>query len=210
LKDQDIHNFVDEMTEYVEMFKPAFRRPEQLEWSQRYLQGLLGNETRKNVERMALELGENVRSMQRFVGQSPWETERVVAIHQRLVGESLGDADGVALIDESSVVKRGENSVGVGAPYCGWVGKTAKGQVGVHLGYASRKGYSLIDEQLFVLEEWFACASTAGTGEEAHAEKRKECGAGRLGVPDQARNRFEIAASRGKTRRFALFLGGSG
>jgi hypothetical protein len=45
------------------MFKPAFRRPEQLEWSQRYLQGLLGNETRKNVERMALELGENVRSM---------------------------------------------------------------------------------------------------------------------------------------------------
>jgi SRSO17 transposase len=55
----------------------------------------------------------------------------------------------------------------VGAQYCGSVGKTANGQVGVHLGYASRKGYSLIEAQLFVLEEWF---------DEAHAEKRKECG----------------------------------
>jgi len=56
------------------------------------------------------------------------------------------------------------------------VGKTANGQVGVHLGYAIRKGYSLIDEQLFVLEEWFACASTAGRGDEARAEKRGRCG----------------------------------
>ena len=62
LTDQDIRCFVDEMTEYIEMFNLAFRRPEQLEWSQRYVQGLLGNATRKNVERMALELGENVRS----------------------------------------------------------------------------------------------------------------------------------------------------
>ena len=116
---------------------------------------------------MALELGENVRSMQHFVGQSPWEEEPVVAIHQRLVAESLGEADGVALIDESSVVKQGDNSVGVGAQYCGSVGKTANGQVGVHLGYASRKGYSLIEAQLFVLEEWF---------DEAHAEKRRRCG----------------------------------
>ena len=167
LTDQDIHNFVDEMTEYVGMFSPGFRRPEQLEWSQRYLQGLLGNATRKNVERMALELGENVRSMEHFVGQSPWEDEPVVAIHQRLVGETLGEVDGVALIDESSVVKQGDDSVGVGAQYCGSVGKTANGQVGVHLGYASRKGYGLIEGQLFVLEEWF---------DEVHAEKRKQCG----------------------------------
>ena len=115
LTDRDIQNFMDEMAEYVEMFRPAFRRSEQLEWSQRYLQGLLGNATRKNVERMALELGENVRSMQHFVGQSPWEEAPVVAIHQRLVAESLGEADGVALIDESSVVKQGDDSVGVGA-----------------------------------------------------------------------------------------------
>jgi len=47
------------------------------------------------------------------------------------------------------------------------VGKTANGQVGVYLGYASRKGYSLIEGQLFMPEKWF---------EEGHAEQREECG----------------------------------
>jgi SRSO17 transposase len=61
----------------------------------------------------------------------------VIAIHQRLVGETLGEADGVALIDESSVVEQGDDSVGVAAQYCGSVGKIANGQVGVYLGYAS-------------------------------------------------------------------------
>ena len=167
LTDQDLGCFMDEMRVYVEMFEPAFRRPEQLEWSQSYMYGLLGDASRKNIERIALELGENVRSMQHFIGQSPWEAEPVLAIHQRQVGETLGEADGVALIDESSVVKQGEESVGVAAQYCGSVGKIANGQVGVYLGYASRKGYSLIEGQLFMPDEWF---------DEAHAEKRRRCG----------------------------------
>ena len=50
---------------------------------------------------MALGLGENVRNLQYFVGQSPWKTEPVMEVHQRLVAETLGEADGVALIDES-------------------------------------------------------------------------------------------------------------
>jgi SRSO17 transposase len=176
LTDRDIECFMQEMTEYMEEFEGAFQRAEQMEWSRSYLQGLLGEASRKNVEQMALELGENVRSMQHFIGQSPWQRGPVIATHQRLVAEDLGETDGVALIDESSVVKQGQDSVGVAAQYCGSVGKTANGQVGVYLGYASRKGYSLVDGQLFMPDEWFACASTAGTGDEAHAERRKACG----------------------------------
>ncbi len=80
---------------------------------------------------------------------------------------TLGEEDGVALIDESSVVKQGHESVGVAAQYCGSVGKIANGQVGVYLGYASRKGYSLIEGQLFMPDEWF---------EEEHVERRSACG----------------------------------
>jgi len=94
----------------------------------------------------------------------------------RIDRRDLGEEDGVALIDESSVVKQGTESVGVAAQYCGSVGKVANGPVGVYLGYASRKGYSLIEGQLFMPEKWFACASTAGTGEEEHTEKRQSCG----------------------------------
>jgi SRSO17 transposase len=47
------------------------------------------------------------------------------------------------------------------------VGKIANGQVGVYLGYASRKGYSLLDGQLFVPDEWF---------DETHSERWSACG----------------------------------
>jgi SRSO17 transposase len=59
------------------------------------------------------------------------------------------------LVDESGVVKQGRDSVGVAPQYCGSVGKVANCQVGVYLGYASRKGDTLLDGQLFVPEAWF-------------------------------------------------------
>lgn len=167
LSKQDVKLFLNELKKYMKLFKPAFLRVEQIEKSLTYMNGLLGNTTRKNVEQMALDMREKVRSLQYFVGQSQWQTEPVVAIHQGLVGETLGEEDGVLLVDESSTVKQGTESVGVAAQYCGSVGKTANGQVGVYLGYASRKGYSLIEGRLFMPEKWFV---------EEHAEQRQGCG----------------------------------
>lgn len=167
LSSKDIEQFVAEMDSYVELFEPAFGRREQWWWSKLYVQGLLGDSPRKTVERMALALGQNVRDMQHFVGQSPWQKEPAVVIHQGLVAQSLGEADGVMLIDESGVVKQGQDSVGVAAQYCGSVGKVANCQVGVYLGYVSRQGYTLLDSQLFMPAEWF---------DAAHADRRQACG----------------------------------
>lgn len=167
LSKKDIERFMDGLTNYMELFKPAFQRIEQLKHSAAYLRGLQGKAARKNVEQMALGLGEKIRSLQYFVGQSRWSDEPVSDIHQKSVGETLGEADGVALSDESSVVKQGADSVGVASRYCGSVGKAANGQVGVYLGYASCKGYSLVEGQLFMPDEWF---------ETGHAEQRQACG----------------------------------
>ena len=131
LTKQDVAHFLDEMTNYLKVFEPAFHRPEQLEQGKVYLNGLLSDLPRKNTERIALELGENVRNLQHFIGQSPWEQEPLLVIHQKIIGETLGEADGVALIDKSSVVKQGNDSIGVAPQYCGSVGKIANGQVGV-------------------------------------------------------------------------------
>lgn len=125
LSKKDIEQFVEELDSYVKLFEPAFRRREQWQWSRLYVQGLLGDSPRKTVERIALELGQNVWDMQHFVGQSPWPKETAVLIHQGLVAQSLGEADGVLLIDESGVVKQGQDSVGVAAQYGGSVGKVA-------------------------------------------------------------------------------------
>jgi SRSO17 transposase len=159
--------FLNELKRYMKLFKGAFQRVEPIKKSLAYLHGLLGNAPRKNVEQMALGQKEKVRSLQYFVGQSQWEAEPVIALHQGLIGESLGEEDGVVLIDESSAVKQGTESVGVAAQYCGSVGKIANGQVGVYLGYASRKGYSLIEGQLFMPDQWL---------EEEHREQRQTCG----------------------------------
>jgi SRSO17 transposase len=167
LSTKDVKLFLNELKKYMKLYKPAFQRVEQIKKSLTYLHGLLGNATRKNVEQMALGQKEKVRSLQYFVGQSQWEAEPVIAIHQGLIGETLGEEDGVVLIDESSTVKQGTESVGVAAQYCGSVGKIANGQVGVYLGYASRKGYSLIEGQLFMPDHWF---------EEEHTEQRQTCG----------------------------------
>jgi len=167
LTQRDVEQCVPELEAYLKLFEPAFGRVEQFRQSQVYVKGLLSDVVRKTAERIALEFGENVRDLQHFVGQSPWETEPIVAIHQHLVGEMLGEEDGVALIDESGVVKQGADSVGVGSQYCGSVGKVANSQNGVYLGYVSRKGYSLVTGQLYMLEDWF---------DEAHAEKRRLCG----------------------------------
>ena len=167
LAEQDIEEWVAELDSYAQLFEPAFRRREQWQWSRVYLNGLLGQTERKTVEGMALELGRNVRTMQHFVGQSPWGKEPAEVIHQGLVAQTLGEAAGVMLVDESGVVKQGQNSVGVAAQYCGSVGKVANSQVGVHLGYVSRQGYTLLDSQLFVPAEWF---------DGAHTDRRKACG----------------------------------
>jgi hypothetical protein len=147
---KEVKLFSNELKKYMKLFKPAYTQVEQIQKSLTYLQGLLGNSIRKNVEQMVLGQKEKVRSLQYFVGQSRWETEPVIAIHQGLISKSLGEEDGVMLIDESSSVKQGVASVGVAAHYCGSVGKIANGQVGVYLGYASRKGYSLIEGRLFI------------------------------------------------------------
>jgi SRSO17 transposase len=167
LTQRDVEQCLPELAAYWALFAPAFGRVEQFRRSQVYLKGLLSNLGRKTTERIALEFSENVRDLQHFMGQSPWDTAPLVAIHQRQMGATLGEADGVVLIDESGVVKQGADSVGVGPQYCGAVGKVANSQNGVYLGYVSRKGYGLVTSQLYVLEDWF---------DEAHAAKRRLCG----------------------------------
>jgi SRSO17 transposase len=101
-----------EMAGYMKPFGPAFKRVEQFQQSQVYVKGLLSELPRKTAERIALEFGANVRALQHFVGQSPWGPEPRVDIYQGVVGAILGEEDGVALIDESGVVKQGDSSVG--------------------------------------------------------------------------------------------------
>ncbi|MFL5807515.1 MAG: IS701 family transposase [Roseiflexaceae bacterium] len=164
LTSRDVSGLLDQLAAYHAHFGPAFARSDQTYRAEMYLRGLLSKSERKSIEPMALHLGVPIRPLQHFIGQSTWSIEPTHAQHQLLVGSTLAEEDGVFLVDECGVVKQGHDSVGVAPQYCGSVGKVANSQLGVYLGYASRKGYTLLAGQLFIPELWFG---------QAYADKRK-------------------------------------
>jgi SRSO17 transposase len=167
LAPRDVEALVADLAAYADTFLPDFSRKDQASWAHRYLQGLVSAHARKSIEPMALAHGFPIRSMQAFIGESPWCTAPLVQRHQLLVAQTLGEEDAVILVDESGMPKQGQHSVAVAPQYCGALGKVANCQVGVFLGYASRTGYTLLSGQLFVPEGWFA---------DDHAVVRKEVG----------------------------------
>jgi SRSO17 transposase len=189
LRPEDLADVGEELAAYQAHFAPLFARREQRAWAEVYLRGLLlADVPRKNVEAMALRLlgagppaARQVRALQQFIGEGAWDDDALLAAHQRLVAASLGEPDGVLILDGSDVPKRGDHSAGAAPQWCGATGKTDTCQAGVFLGYASRKGYTLLDRRLFLPEAWF---------DADHAARWQACG-----IP--AQTRFQTKAELG-------------
>lgn len=153
----------EELSAYHARFAPLFARREQREWAAVYLHGLLvADVPRKNVEAMTLRLlgagpgaARQVRALQQFISEGAWDDAALLAEHHRFVAQTLGEPDGVLILDGSDIPKRGVHSAGVAAQWCGATGKTDNCQAGVFLGDASRAGYTLLDRRLYLPELWF-------------------------------------------------------
>jgi len=172
LTPQDVAGLVDELRAYHAIYAPLFQRQEQRDWAAQYLRGLLSALPRKSIEPMVLALvgadRNAVRGMQQFLSAGPWDDDALLRRHWQEVEQTLGGDDGVLTLDGSDFPKQGQESVGVKRQYCGEVGKRANCQAGVFLGYASARGYTLLDRRLYLPEEWVADA--------AHAARRDACG----------------------------------
>lgn len=162
---------VQELMDYHHRFEQFFQRHEQSDWSWFYLCGQLSNLERKTIEPMVLALlgaiPNAIRAVQRFMSQSPWGVRPLMMHLQSLVANWLGERDAVVIVDGSGFPKQGKDSIGVAYQYCGHLGKIANCQEGVFLAYASRRGYSFLDERLYLPQDWFASD---------HRQQRKACG----------------------------------
>lgn len=167
----EVEELADELVAYHTEFADLYYRVEQAHWGHMYLQGLMAPIESKAIQPMAMALaGGDIQAMQQFVGQGRWQDEKLLKKHWQLVNETLGEADGVWIVDGSGFPKKGKHSAGVGRQWCGQLGKVENCQVGVFAAYASRKGYTLLDRRLYLPEEWF---------DEDHREQWKKCG-----IPD--------------------------
>jgi len=167
----EIEGLADELVAYHREFADLYYRVEQAHWAYMYLQGLMAPVKFKAIQPMAMALaGGNIQAIQQFIGQGQWQDEKLLQRHWQLVDETLGEEDGVWIVDGSGFPKQGKHSVGVARQWCGQLGKVENCQVGVFAAYASRKGYTLLDRRLYLPEEWF---------DAGHRERWEQCG-----IPD--------------------------
>ena len=176
IKPQVYRGLLERLAEFLGPYLECLGRREQREHVRKYVQGLLSDAERKNVETIAYLHEQERINLQKFMGVSEWAWQPLLDELTRQVGRELGEADGVIVFDPSGFEKDGKKSVGVQRQWLGRLGKVENGQVGVYLGYASRHGHALCNVRLYLPKEW------------AQDRRRRECG-----VPREVRFRTKPA-----------------
>lgn len=163
----DVVNFTYELKGFHEQFADCFLRSESRDHFFKYMAGQFSPLERKSIEPIALAVdGGNVRAMQRFVSDAPWDDDKIMYKYRCYVNDDLGSPDSALIFDESGFIKKGQDSIGVAKQYCGTIGKVDTCQVGVFAGYVSENGYALVDKRLFIPRKWFT---------DDYLERRKKC-----------------------------------
>jgi SRSO17 transposase len=134
---------------------PAFYRPEVRHRAHSYLAGLLAPVQRRNAWQLAEQLGElTPDGIQRLLNAARWDAHQVRDDLRAYLVEHLGDPTAVLVLDETGFLKKGEKSVGVQRQYSGTAGRVENCQIGVFLAYASPKGRTFLDRELYLPKEW--------------------------------------------------------
>lgn len=133
----------------------VFARSEARTRAMAYLAGLLSPAERKNSWQLAEITGDSTPyGFQHLLGRADWDP---AALRDRLrtyVTDYLADPDAVGVIDETGFLKKGTHSAGVARQYSGTAGKIENCQIGVVLAYATSRGHTLLDRELYLPADW--------------------------------------------------------
>ena len=151
----EVARWADGIERVHECIATRFRRREPRRRALAYLQGLLSPVERKNGWQLAERAGDATPDgVQRLLYNYRWEADLVRDDLRDYVVEHLGCADGVVVVDETGFLKKGEKSAGVQRQYSGTAGRIENCQIGVFLAYASAKGRTLLDRELYLPQVW--------------------------------------------------------
>jgi SRSO17 transposase len=154
IQKQSLAGMVERLVEFAHPFLQCLDRSEQRTHGATYLGGLLSDLERKNTESIAYLYDHKREPLQNFLGGSTWAHEPLLKELATQVGQRLGEPDGVVVFDPSAHPKKGTESVGVQKQWCGRLGKLENCQVGIYMGYVSRKEQALVNVKLYLPEEW--------------------------------------------------------
>ncbi len=135
-------------------FAEHLLEPAQRHHARTYIEGLLSDLKRKSAEMIAYQHDQDRKNLQHFLGVSDWDQRPMIGQLAQQVGEEIGRADGILVLDPTGFPKQGKRSVGVARQWCGRLGKTENCQVAVFLGYVSSEEHTLVDTRLYLPQEW--------------------------------------------------------
>jgi SRSO17 transposase len=138
------------LAQYLHEFDGCFGRVTARRHLDTYMLGQLGPLKRKSIEPMADASGTPPRTLQEFLGLYRWDESAMRDRLQQRVAQRHGHPHSVGIIDETSFVKKGDQTAGVQRQHCGAVGKQENCVVSVHLGYATPEFHTLLDGELYL------------------------------------------------------------
>jgi SRSO17 transposase len=154
---EQIASLETELAEFLEGFRPYFRREKTFGYLGKYLLGLVADLKRKSIEPIALAAGVPVRTLQEFLSFFRWDHDRLSDDLQRRVA-ARGDREPVGILDASGHPKQGDKTPGVQPQYCGERGKQENCVVGQHLLYTDNHPTNpfscVLASDLYVPQSW--------------------------------------------------------
>ncbi len=192
MTEQEIRDLGPAFATYLGGFRDCFLQKRTAAHFDTYCRGLLSDLPRKSVEPVALAAGTAVRTLQEFLITAAWDHGRARDHVQRRVADALAgmaaDPVGtVGVIDETSCLKKGDQTPGVQRQYLGCAGKIDNGIVTVHVAVARGRFKALLDADLYLPQGWDA--------------DRDRCRA--AGVPDDVGHRPKWELALGQLARLA-------
>ena len=170
-------NLLQRLAKFLDGFASCFGRRGREDAARRYVKGLFSDAKRKNMECMWGRITDrgDYQALQHFITHSTWSADGV----WEAVRGKLPDPQGVLIVDDTGIPKRGRHSVGVKRQYSGTLGKTGNCQVVVSTVLRSKQSTWPVAMELYLPREW------------AEDEGRRESAA----IPEDVlfRKKWEIA-----------------
>ena len=148
--------WTQELRWWLDGVAPVFARPEPRMLLEQMTIGLLSPLPKKNGWTLAEQAGHaHPGRIQTFLCRGAWDAAELEAYVRHFAVAALGDdQDGVLIVDDTQIIKKGTKSVGVAPQHCGATNQIENCQAIVMLAYAGRGGHAFIGHRLYLPERW--------------------------------------------------------
>jgi len=146
---------LEDLGRFLGPFASLVRRAESRETLERYTTGLLADLPRKTASEMGRALpGTNGQRLQEFLTRTAWDPGAMdhMRVQHMVAHASVGE--GVQVLDDTGLPKKGTHSVGVARQYSGTLGRVDNCQVLVTTHYVDRVFDWPITARLYLPEGW--------------------------------------------------------